>query len=72
MGDKNMAIIKIRELIGTSEKSFDEALENLIEQQVKAGKNLTGARVLNQSVEVKEGKITEYKVNAKVAYKWEE
>ncbi len=67
-----MAIIKIRELIGTSPKSFDDALKTLVGHQVKAGKNVTGAKVLSQTVEVKDGKIAEYKVNAKVAYKWEE
>ena len=67
-----MAIIKIRELIGTSPKSFDDALKTLVEHQVKAGKNVTGAKVLSQTVEVKDGEIAEYKVNAKVAYKWEE
>jgi len=67
-----MAIIKIRELIGTSEKSFEDALKTLVEHQVKAGKKVTGAKILNESVEIKDGKITEYKVNAKVAYKWEE
>ena len=67
-----MAIIKIRELIGTSEKSFEDALKTLVEHQVKAGKKVTGAKILSESVEIKDGKITEYKVNAKVAYKWEE
>jgi len=33
-----MSIIKIRELIGISEKSFEDALQNLIEHEVKAGK----------------------------------
>lgn len=67
-----MALIKIRELIGTSPKSFEDALKGLIDYQVKAGKNVTGAKVLGQSVEIKDGKVVEYKVNAKVAYKWEE
>jgi len=67
-----MAIIKIREVIGTSEKSFEDALKTLVEHQVKAGKKVTGAKILSESVEIKDGKIVEYKVNAKVAYKWEE
>jgi flavin-binding protein dodecin len=67
-----MAIIKIRELIGTSEKSFEDALKKIVDHQVKAGKNVTGAKVLNQSVEVSGGDIVAYKVNVRVAYKWEE
>ena len=67
-----MAIIKIRELIVTSEKSFEDALKKIVDHQVKAGKNVTGAKVLNQSVEVSGGDIVAYKVNVRVAYKWEE
>ncbi|TSC53873.1 MAG: hypothetical protein LiPW39_24 [Parcubacteria group bacterium LiPW_39] len=66
-----MAIIKIRELIGTSTKGFEDALQNLVAHEVKAGKKVTGAKILSESVDVKDGKILEYKVNARVAYKWE-
>jgi flavin-binding protein dodecin len=67
-----MPIIKIRELIGTSNKSFEDALQNIVNHETKGGKNVTGIKVLNQSAEVREGKVIEYKVNASVAYKWEE
>jgi hypothetical protein len=66
-----MAIVKIRELIGTSEKNFEDALQNIVNHEVAGGKNVTGVHVINQTAEVKDGKITEFKVNAKVAYKWE-
>lgn len=66
-----MAIIKVKELIGTSNKSFDDALKQAIEQAAQMKKNLTGARIINQNVEIKDGQITEYKVNLKVAYRWE-
>ncbi|MDD2753207.1 MAG: dodecin family protein [Candidatus Portnoybacteria bacterium] len=66
-----MAIVKIRELIGTSTKNFEDAMQNIVNHEVEAGKNVTGVHVINQTAEVKEGKIFEFKVNAKVAYKWE-
>ncbi|MBU3901301.1 dodecin family protein [Patescibacteria group bacterium] len=66
-----MTIVKIRELIGTSSESFEEALQNIVEHEAAAGKQVTGVHVVNQTAEVKDGKITEFKVNAKVAYKWE-
>lgn len=66
-----MTIIKIRELIGTSTKSFEDALQNIVAHESEAGKNVTGVHVVNQTAEVKDGKIAEFKVNAKVAYKWE-
>jgi hypothetical protein len=68
-----MAIIKIRELIGTSEKSFEDALQNIVshENEAAAGKTVTGIKVLGQSATVKDGKIVEFKVNASVAFMWE-
>lgn len=68
----NMAIIKIRELIGISDKSFEDALNNVIKHELKSDKKITGVKIISQSVEVEEGKIRQYKVNVNVAYKWEE
>ena len=45
MTQKTMAIIKIRELIGSSEKSFEDALKNIVEHEVKKGKNITGRKL---------------------------
>jgi hypothetical protein len=67
-----MAIVKIRELIGVSETSFEDALKNIVDHEIKNGKNVTGAKVISQSVTVENGKCKEYKVNAKLAYLWEE
>jgi len=67
-----MAIIKIRELLGTSPKSFDDALQKVIDFVGKDKYNLTGIKIIDQSVSLDKGQIVEYKVNVKVAYKWEE
>lgn len=67
-----MAIVKIRELIGISNKSFEDALHQVVIHELKSEKNITGAKILAQSVDIANGKITNYKVNVNVAYKWEE
>lgn len=67
-----MAIIKVKELLGTSTKSFDDALQSVIEHICAVKQNVSGVKILSQSVKVEEGKIAEYKVNVKVAYRWEE
>lgn len=66
-----MSVIKIKELIGTSNKSFDDALKQAIEQATQMKKNVTGAKIINQNVEIKNGKIIEYKANLKIAYRWD-
>lgn len=65
-------IIKVREVVGTSPKSFDDALQNAIHHALLYQKKLSGVKIVGQSVDVKDGKISEYKVNAKLAYVWEE
>jgi len=66
-----MAIVKIKEIIGTSPTSFEEALKNAIDHIIAQKQNVTGAKIVGQTVEIKNGKIAEYKVNLKVAYRWE-
>ncbi len=67
-----MAIVKIREIIGTSPNSFEDALNHIIEFVGKDKYNLTGIKIISQSVSLEKGKIVEYKITANVAYKWEE
>ena len=66
-----MPIIKIKEVIGSSPESFEDALKQAIKQSCSQKKNVTGAKIRSQSVEINDGQIVEYKVNAKIAYKWE-
>jgi flavin-binding protein dodecin len=66
-----MPIIKVKEIIGSSPISFEEALKEAIKYATEEKKNVTGAKILNQSVKIENGKIVEYKVNVNVAYLWE-
>ncbi|HOM33274.1 MAG TPA: dodecin family protein [Candidatus Paceibacterota bacterium] len=67
-----MAIVKIREIISTSPKSFEDALQKVVEFVGKDKYNLTGIKIIDQSVSLDKGQIVEYKVTTHVAYKWEE
>lgn len=66
-----MALIKVKEVIGTSPRSFQQALDNAVKYAHDQKKNVTGVKVLSQTAEVQEGKVVEYKVNVKIAYRWE-
>ncbi len=59
---------KVIELIGVSKKSFENAVEHAIEDANATTRGITGAHVENFSVRTDNGKITEYKVNLKVAF----
>ena len=67
-----MALIKIKEAIGSSSNSFEDALKEAIKEISRKKKNLSGVKIIGQTVDVKDGEIKEYKVNIKYAYRWEE
>lgn len=59
---------KVIELIGTSRTSFEKAIQNAVTDAAATTRGITGAHVENFSVRCENGKITEYKVNLKVAF----
>ena len=63
-----MSVAKVTEIISSSKKSFDDAVENGIERASKTLKGITGAWVADQKVTVEDGKIAEYRVVLKVTF----
>ena len=63
-----MSVAKVTEIISSSSKSFDDAVENGIERASKTLKGITGAWVADQKVTVKDGKVDEYRVVLKVTF----
>jgi hypothetical protein len=63
-----MSIARVTELIASSRKSFDDALENGVKRAAKTLKNVRSAWVADQEVEITNGKITEYRVRLKVTF----
>jgi len=57
-----MSVAKVSEIIASSEKSFDDAIELGIARANKTLENLKSAWVKDQYVEIKNGKIDEYRV----------
>lgn len=62
------SIAKVTEVICSSSKSFDDAVENGIKRASKTLKGITGAWVADQKVTVKDGKIDEYRVVLKLTF----
>lgn len=63
-----MTVIKVIELIGSSKKSFDDAMHQAIKRATKTLRNITGADIVGQKVVFKNGKIIEYRVQLKIAF----
>jgi flavin-binding protein dodecin len=65
---KSNSVAKVTEIICSSSKSFDDAVENGIERASKSLKEITGALVADQKVTVSNGMIEEYRVVLKVTF----
>lgn len=63
-----MSVAKVTEITASSKKSFEDAMQSGIKRAGKTLQNIQGAWVQEQSVVVKEDKITEYRVNMKVTF----
>ena len=63
-----MSIAKVTEIICSSSKSFDDAIENGIKRASKTLKGITGAWVADQKVTVNDGDIQEYRVVLKITF----
>ncbi|MBD3189866.1 MAG: dodecin domain-containing protein [Candidatus Heimdallarchaeota archaeon] len=61
-------VVKIIEIIGVSDKSWEDAAMNGIQEASKTVKNITGVDVVNFTAKVEDGKITQYKATCKIAF----
>ncbi len=63
-----MPVAKVVELVGTSKKSFEAALNEAITRISKTVRGVRGVDVIGQKVILKKGKVVEYRVHVKVSF----
>jgi len=63
-----MSVAKVTEIISSSKKSFDDAIEEGVKRACKTLENVTGAWVQDQKLHIEKGKIAEYRVNMKITF----
>jgi flavin-binding protein dodecin len=66
--ENGMAVARVTEIISSSKKGFDDAVERGIKRANKTLKNVKGAWIQDMKVVVKDGMITEYRVIMKVTF----
>ena len=63
-----MSVAKVTEIIASSAKGFDHAVQLGIERATKTLENVKGAWVESHKVVVENGKIVEYRVTLRVTF----
>jgi flavin-binding protein dodecin len=62
-------VVKVTELVGSSPKSFSDAVRNAVKEASKTIRGIQGVEVLNSNATVGEsGELTNYKVHCKIAF----
>ena len=63
-----MSVAKVTELSATSPKSFEDALQQGLARAHKTLRNIRSAWIKEQHVNIKDGKVVEYRVDMLVTF----
>lgn len=63
-----MSVAKVTEIVASSPKSFEDAIQKGITRASKTLKNVRGAWISEQKVQVVDGKIVEYRATMRVTF----
>lgn len=65
---KDMSVLKVVEILGNSTKSWEDAVQQVVNEASKTIKNIKSVYIQDMQAMVTNNKITEYRVNAKVTF----
>lgn len=63
-----MSVARITEISSTSNKSFEDAMQQGISRAAKTIRNIRGAWIKEQQLDIDNGRITGYRVNMLVTF----
>lgn len=63
-----MAVARITEVIGSSEKSWDDAVQTALNRANKTIRGLTGIEVTKMNAAIEDGKIKEYRTHVRITF----
>jgi len=63
-----MNIAKVVHIVSSSEKSFDDAVQQGVTGAAKSVRGITGVKVTDWTAKVENDKVTQYKVTMDVAF----
>ncbi|MFO8001842.1 MAG: dodecin family protein [Marinilabilia sp.] len=63
-----MKMVKVIEVIASSDKGFTEATQNAVAEASKTVKNIKSVYIENMNANVENNKIVSYAVNAKISF----
>ncbi len=65
------SVYKVIELVGTSDKSWEEAAKTAVERAAETLRDLRVAEVIEHDLVITDGKVEAYRTKMKVSFKYE-
>ena len=65
------SVYKVVELVGTSTESWEKAAAAAVTTAAKSLKDLRIAEVVEQDLQIEDGKVSAYRVKVKVSFKFQ-
>ena len=63
-----MAVLKVIELLASSDKSWEDAIKNAVRTAGKTVKGIRSVYVKEQSARIKDNEVVEFRVNVKISF----
>lgn len=64
------SVYKVIELVGTSSESWEKAARNAVETAMKTIKDIRIAQVVEQDIQIEEGKIVAFRTKVQLSFKY--
>ncbi len=65
------SVYRVTELVGTSDKSWEDAAKNVVETASKTLKNLRVGEITKLDMKIEDGKVTAYRARVQLSFKYE-
>ncbi len=66
------SVYKVIELVGTSEVSWEKAAATAVERAARSLRELRIAEVIEQDLQIQDGKVVAYRTRLKLSFKYED
>ena len=63
-----MSVLKVIEILGNSDTSFEDAVQNVINDVSKTVRDIKSVYIQDMQVTVQNNQIAQYRINAKVTF----
>ena len=67
-----MGVYKVIEIVGTSAESWEKAASAAVERTGKSLRDLRIAEVMEQDLQIENGKVSAYRIRLKMSFKYED